>query len=229
MGGGHTERVRVVVADNEPVVRRGLTALLETTPRVEVVGNCSAGSELPQMLRDLTPDVVIIDVDTTDAYGASLLVKLKETSPSPAILIFTHQDRQDALFQAMVMGVSGYVLKTTELGDLLEAIEAVVSGGAFVGPRMTSKFFRDFVDHVRRANGKLADELTSREQEVFELLARGHTNTEIAVALFLSPHTVRTYRQRIMQKLGFHNRTQLVTYALTRGFPANSRAIYPQV
>ena len=209
--------IRVVLADDQPIVRRGLTLLLQQEANIEVVGEASDGCEAIERVRRLLPDVVLMDIEMPGLSGLDATREIAQAVPKVSVLILTIYDREDFLFQALQAGAMGFVLKTANVEELVGAIRTVNAGEIFIHPRMATKLVGEYLRRVRSSSGEDSyDRLSVREREVLPLLAESHTNQEIAGMLHLSPYTVPTYRQRIMRKLDLHNRTELLKYALRR-------------
>ena len=210
--------IRILVVDDHTVVRRGIVHLLEEEPDLQVVGEAGDGAGALEQARALRPDVVLMDIGLPDMSGIEATRRLTAELPQVRVLILTVYDREDFLFRALEAGASGYVLKGADVEDLLQALRTVHAGEVFIYPRMATRLVQDYLTRFRR--GEAQDEyrrLSPREREVLPLLAEGHTNEEIARLLHLSPYTVQTYRQRIMQKLNLHSRAELLRYALRKG------------
>lgn len=215
---GPRRPIRILVVDDHTVVRRGIVHLLEEERGLEVVGEAGDGATALALARALRPDVVLMDIGLPDLSGIEVTRRLTAEIPEVRVLILTVYDRDDFLFRALEAGASGYVLKGADVDDLLRAVRAVHAGEVFIYPRVATRLVQDYLARFRR--GEAQDEyqrLSPREREVLPLLAEGYTNEEIAARLHLSPYTVQTYRQRIMQKLNLHSRAELLRYALRRG------------
>lgn len=212
---GPEERVRVFLADDQPIVRRGIALILAEDPGIEVVGEAGDGWETVERVLVLTPQVVLMDIDMPGISGLEATKRITETAPDVAVLMLTIHDREDFLFQSLQYGARGYLLKAASVDELLGAIRTVRSGDVFIYPRMATKLVGDYMRRMRSTDGgDQYGRLSAREREVLPLLAESHTNQEIANTLHLSPYTVQTYRQRIMRKLDLHSRTELLKYAL---------------
>ena len=216
-----TKKIRVYVADEQHVVRRGICLLLCQWPDIEVVGESGDGYEAVEDIGRLCPDVVIVDFSNPDLSGLACrkFVKLvSENTPSTAVIVLTSCDRERFLSETLEAGIQGFVLKKDELEDLVRAARIAASGGTYICPSMQGTLIGDY---VRRGQVERNEDsyrlLTRREREVFPMLANANTNIEIAKTLFLSPSTVQTYRQRIMKKLELHNGMEIVRYAIKKG------------
>ncbi len=211
-------KIRVFLADDHTVVRRGISRMVQEEADMEVVGEAADGDEAVEAIQKLLPDVVLMDIGMPGTSGIEATRQITQTAPEVRVLILTVYDRDDLLFRALQAGATGYVLKGAEVDDLLQAIRTVYSGEAFVYPRMTTKLVRDYLRRLQSGEGQdTYEKLSAREREILPLLAEDRTNQGIAEMFHLSPFTVQTYRQRIMQKLNLHSRSELLRYALKRG------------
>ncbi len=184
---------------------------------MEVVGEARDGAEAVATALRLRPDVVLMDIGMPGVSGIDATRQITGDAPEVRVVILTVYDREDFLFRALQAGAAGYLLKGADVDDLLRAIRTVHGGEMFVYPRMTTKLVRDYVRRLPGGEGRDEYEtLSAREREVLPMLADGRSNQEIAELLSISPHTVQTHRQRIMQKLNLHNRSELLRYALRR-------------
>ena len=199
------------------MVREGLRALINTQEGIEVVGEAENAAAALELAGHLDPDVVVTDVSMPGLNGAQLTARLREQSPGRRVIALTvHEDRAylRLLLQA---GASGYVLKRAAVAELVQAIRAVAAGGTYLDPNMAGDVVDQFVRKPDRTELPTA-ELSEREAEVVRLIARGHSNKEIAAKLDLSVKTVETYKARSMEKLGIHGRVEIVQYAARRGW-----------
>ena len=210
-------KIRVLLADDQPIVRRGLALLLREQADIEVVGEASDGWEAIESVQWLRPDVVLMDIDMPGLSGIDATQRIVESCPRVSVLILTVHDREDFLFQALQTGAQGYVLKSIDVEELMAAIRTVHSGDVFIYPRMATILVGDYVNRMQADTDKDPYErLSTREREVLPMLADGRTNHEIADLLHISPNTVQTYRQRVMRKLDLHSKTELLKYALRK-------------
>lgn len=212
--------IRVFIADDHPVVRDGLKALIFSQSGMDVVGEASDGpSAVGEILRT-RPDVVVMDISMPEFSGAEVTTRIKKECPELKVLALTaHEDR--GYLQVMLeAGASGYLLKRAAPDDLVRAIETVATGGIYVDPAMA----RYAVASVQRKSGAAArsGQLSEREAEVLQALAQGHSTKEIAARLEVGPRTVETYKARAMDKLELKNRADIVRYALQRGWLRSS-------
>ena len=196
----------VVIADDHAVVREGLRMLLEAEQDLAVVGEASDLEETCTMLRERAPDVLLLDLHMGRALSLGMLSELRACSPPTAVVILTMDDDPAFAQQAWSAGAAGYVLKEASRTDLVRAIRMVGKGGRYLDPAIGG--------WALDGGGAV---LTARELEVLRLLALGHTNSEIAARMYISPRTVETHRANLQRKLGVSGRPELVRYALERG------------
>jgi len=209
--------IRVFVVDDHPIVRKGLRRLVEKGRGLEFVGEASSGEEATEQVPIARPDVVILDVALPGIDGAQTTRLLRQLSPNVKVIaLTTHEDRSCMrdLFEA---GASGYVVKRAAVDELLHAIRTVSADGVYVDPRLAGSLVSNFVG-VDRAAGNGAPRLTDRESRVLRRVAEGYSNKEIAGELGLSVKTVETYKTRAMEKLGLHDRVDIVRYAALQGW-----------
>jgi len=209
--------IRVVLADDHPIVRAGLRALLESQPDMVVVGEAGTASEAVDLVRQTTPDVAVLDISMPGG-GLEALREIAALKLPTRVLILTVHAEERYLLPVLQAGGSGYVRKASLHTDLLDAIRTVAAGEVFVDPDAARMLLQGYLDQVK--SGEVQDPaqlLSEREREVLRLTAAGYTAQEIAEQLYLSPKTVETYRHRVMQKLGFSRRSELVRFALQIG------------
>ena len=208
--------IRVLLADDHPVVRRGLAALLGTLPGFEVVGEAVDGEEAVREAQLTRPDVVLMDVRMPGTDGVAATRRLRETVPDTAVLVLTMYDDDATVFTAMQAGARGYLLKGAEQEEIADAIRGVVRGQAIFGPGIASRLLDHFANPPAPAEDPFPD-LTPREREILELLAEGRRTADIAGALHLSPKTVSNNLTTIFAKLEVADRTAAVIRARERG------------
>jgi two-component system response regulator NreC len=185
---------------------------------MEVVGEAGNGREAFDSAVKLSPDVVLMDIGMPGTNGLEATRQIRKEVPAAQVLILTVHDREDYLFQALRAGASGYILKGADVQDLLSAIRSVRTGQIYLYPTVTKKLLADYLRRVEAGEDQASFHgLTEREREVLQLIAEGKTTPEIAQALHLSPHTVQTHREHIMEKLNLHRKADLIKYAIRSG------------
>jgi DNA-binding NarL/FixJ family response regulator len=215
-----TAVIRVVLADDQALVRAGFRALLDAQDDIEVVGEASDGDEAVRLVRRLTPDVVLMDIRMpgTDGLAATRTIAGDDRLSDARIVILTTFELDEYVFEAIRAGASGFLVKDTEPVELLRAVRAVAGGDALLSPSVTRRLIGEFASRTRDARPAPAlDVLTDREREVMTLVAEGLTNDEIAERLYVSPMTAKTHVSRAMVKLGARDRAQLVVFAYESG------------
>ncbi len=214
-----TDRIRVILADDHTLLRKGLRALLSNEPDVEVVAEAADGGEAVRACQRLTPDVVVMDISMPGMDGIQATEQIRDLGLGTRVLILTMHNEEDYLLRVLEAGGAGYVLKQSADTELVHAIRAVSRGEAFLYPSGVRMLLQSYLKGGTKAEPEqeLRPALSEREQEVLRLTAEGFSNQEIGKQLYISPKTVDTYRQRIMEKLGLHHRSELVRYALNRG------------
>jgi len=210
------EKIRVFIADDHAVLRAGLRMLLNAEEDMEVVGEASDGQEAITRVGALKPDVVLLDISMPHLSGLEAIHQIQERSPGSRLLILTMHDDGSYLRQGLAEGASGYVLKQAADTELLTAIRSIHQGGMYLHRTHAQRLInpKEKTMPEEPAGNPVIDELSSRELEVLRLIAKGYTNQQAAEQLFLSIKTVETYKARLMHKLGFHTRAELVRYAL---------------
>ncbi len=206
-------KIRVLLADDHPVVRAGVRAFLEDEPDMLVVGEASNASQAISLAQELRPDVAVLDI-SMPGHGLDATRQIRSTCPGTQVLILSFHSQDYFLFRALRAGAAGYVLKSAIDIELVKAIRVVAEGDAFLYAAGVKKLIEDYQARPETDLADADDQLSEREREVIKLIALGHTASEAAEVLKLSPKSVETYRTRIMQKLGIHSRTGLVQYAL---------------
>jgi len=210
--------IRVVVVDDHTLMRQGLVGLLDEDPDLVVVGQAGDASSALDVIEEMRPDVVLMDVGLPGVSGLELTVRVKRIVPDIRVLVLTMYEREDYLFQALQAGASGYVLKGADIQDLLTAVRTVARGETYVYQSLTGKLVADYLSRIEDgADRRDYDGLSKREREVLALIAEGLTTSQIAERLYVSPHTVQTHRDHVMTKLDLHSRVALTKYAIRKG------------
>jgi DNA-binding NarL/FixJ family response regulator len=214
--------IRVLLADDQALVRAGFRALLDAEPDFEVAGEAADGREAVDLTRQLNPDLVVMDIRMPELDGleATEQITSDPALSSTRILVLTTFELDEYVFGALRAGASGFLLKGGEPTDLLSAIRLVAAGEALLAPSVTKRLIEAYIAQPEPATPTLPnglDELTPRELEILQQVAQGHTNREIADALYLSPLTVKTHVSRILTKLRARDRVQLVVIAYQAG------------
>jgi DNA-binding NarL/FixJ family response regulator len=211
--------IRVVLVDDQTLVRRGLRALLELAGDIAIVGEAEDGVEGAAIVRRERPDVVLLDVRMPKAGGLDLLRELRQSGELPPTILLTTFDDDEALLEGVKAGARGYLLKDVSLEQLTGAIHAVAAGETLIRPAVTERVLRG-LEHVRRDFDALdpPDPLTKRETEILRLMAGGYSNREIAEALGTAEGTIKNHASSILSKLGVRDRTRAVLKALERGY-----------
>jgi DNA-binding NarL/FixJ family response regulator len=213
------EAVRVLIADDDDLMRAGLRAVLSTDPEIELVGEASDGREAIEQVRALQPDVVLMDVRMPDVDGITATRELTATAPKTKVLMLTTFEQDDYIFGGLAAGAAGFMLKRTTPEDLIGAIHTVAAGDSLLSPSVTKRVIAEMAHAPRRdarTNDRLAL-LTPREHEVLVLIGKGLSNGEIAAELVVEESTVKSHVKRILQKLQLRDRVQAVIVAYESG------------
>ena len=212
-----SEKIRIVLADDHDVVRRGLQALIGIEPDMDIVGIGGNGLEAVQKVRETNPDVVLLDVQMPHKNGIEAIADIKQFNPAIRILMLTSFGDDDMVFAAIKAGALGYLLKDSSPEELLQAIRNVFRGRSSLHPDIALKVIQELNKPVPTSHPLTEEPLTEREVEVLQLVARGFSNNDIAEELVVSERTVRTHISNILGKLHLANRTQAALYALREG------------
>jgi DNA-binding NarL/FixJ family response regulator len=211
-------RLRILLADDHTVVRQGLRKILEAKPQWEVVAEAADGREAVRQAEEFKPDIAIVDVAMPLLNGIEAVRQIVRKVSGTRVLVLSMHNDEAYVTQMLRAGAAGYLLKDSADVDLLQAVEAVAAGKSFFSPAIARVIADDYVRQLEdRGASDRYELLSEREREIFQLIAEGKTNKEIAALLFLSPSTVDTHRSRIMEKLDVHSAAEIVLYAVRKG------------
>ena len=207
-------KIRILVADDHPMLREGLVAVLDTQPDFEVVGEAADGSEVVRLAESLRPEVILLDLEMPGMDGVAALERLRGAGVNARTIVFTAYDTDERILGSLRAGARGYLLKGASRKEIFDAVRAVQAGSSLLQPAVTGKL----LDHISSApSPPEPDPLTPRELEVLELLAHGLTNREIGERLFIGERTVKFHVSSILAKLGAENRTEAARISISRG------------
>jgi two-component system response regulator NreC len=210
--------IRILLADDHAIIRRGLRLILQEQPDFEVVGEAGDGKEAVNLTESLTPDVVVLDISMPGMNGIEAARQISSKQPQTALIVLSMHSDEAYVLRALKAGVRGYLLKESPESDFIQAIHCVKEGKAFFSPAVSRLLAEDYVRQSQEKDIEDSfDLLTVREREILQLIAEGRSNKEVAANLNLSVYTVETHRGNIMTKLNLHSIPELVLYAVRKG------------
>jgi len=210
-------KIKVLIVDDHALLREGIRSLLASHDDIEIVGEATNGSEALEKVREVAPDVILMDIAMPIMDGLEATRRIRKQNHNVRIIILTQYDRKDYVLSSIKSGASGFIPKNVIISELVSAIRTAHSGDAFLHPSVAKMVIEDY---LRQVEPSPYDRLTDREREVLKLVAEGLTNQEIANLLSVSVKTVLGHRTSLMEKLGIHNRTELIKYAIRKGLIA---------
>ncbi len=216
--------IRVVLADDHPIVRQGLRTLLETEADCQVVGEAADGLTALDLIGRLQPDIAVLDVQMPDLGGLEVARRTASKSPDTRLIMLSMHSDEPYVLDALRHGVAAYVLKGSATVELVDAVHAVLAGKRFLSASLNERALNEYV-RLAKESGRSPDRydlLTHREREVLQLAAQGLSNGEIGDRLSISARTAETHRANLLRKLGFQSQTELVRFAVNRGFLAGA-------
>lgn len=211
-------KTKIYLVDDHSVIRYGLRMMLGGNEELEIIGEAGSASEALSEISKLKPDVVLMDISLPDMSGIQATREIKRRWPDTAVVALTIHEDEEYFFKMLDAGASGYVPKKAAPEELLKAIMIVRSGDVYLYPSLAKMLVRDFVRNPDNQDENNSSDLTPRQKEVLTLLGEGSSNQDIAEKLNISPNTVARHRENIMEKLNLHNRTELVKYAIKKGY-----------
>ena len=209
--------IRILIADDHAVVREGLRAVLGSEPDMEVVGEAATGKEVIERATELRPDVILMDIQMPSMNGIEATRRILDASPKVGVVVLTMFEDDESVFSAMRAGARGYVLKGAHPSEILKVLRAVAGGEAYFGPEIARRLVHFFSTPKSASPAEAFPELTAREREILDLIARGHNNATIAARLFVSPKTVGNHISHIFTKLQVADRAQAIIRAREAG------------
>lgn len=212
-----TGNISIVLADDHPIVRQGVRALLQAEPGFSVIGEASDGLSALKLIENLKPSVLVVDLMMPGLNGLEVTRKVARISPGTRVIVLSMYVNEPYVIEALRNGASGYVLKESDISDLAKAIREVTAGRRYLSPPLSEQAMAAYLDCDPNSILDPYDTLTTREREVLQLALEGNNNAEIASRLFISGRTAETHKANMLRKLGLHTQTDLIRYALKRG------------
>lgn len=211
------KRITIVLADDHHIVRQGVKALLENEKDFQVVGEASDGITVLTITGRLKPDILVLDLMMPGLNGLEVARRVLKVSPTTKTIILSMYMNEPYVIEALRNGAYGYILKESNITDLIRAIREVAAGRHYLSPPLSERAIEAYLEKTKGASLDLYDTLTTREKEVFQLAVEGYGNAEIASRLFISTRTAETHKANMMRKLSLHTQTDLIKYAVKRG------------
>lgn len=209
--------IKIVLADDHQVVRKGFKALLSAEPDFKVVGEAGDGFETLKLIEQLQPEILVLDIMMSGINGLEVTRQLSKKSPKTGIIILSMHSNEAYVLEALRCGAKAYILKESPPEELIKAIKEVHYGRRYLSPPLSELAIEAYTQKAEVKTEEPYDQLTTREREILQLAAQGYTNTEIANRLFISSRTVETHRTNLMRKLNLHNHVQLIQFAFQHG------------
>lgn len=209
--------INVVLADDHTIIRDGLRALLEANPQIKVVGDAGTGRQVVDLVKELQPDIVIMDISMPEQNGIDATRQILAASPQVRVIILSMLGTADHVFHALQAGVRGFLLKESAGREVMEAVQSVYAGDMYFSRPITFTLVNDYMQARVDSQSAPLESLSIRENEILCLVVEGKTSAEIGKSLNLSPKTVESYRSRMMQKLGVSDMSELIKFAIRNG------------
>ena len=209
--------IRILLADDHAILRQGLRNMIEEEAGFQVVGEAADGFEAIEKARELKPDILVVDLAMPHLNGLEVTSRVKQEKDAPRVIVLSMRKSEPYIMEALRNGADGYVLKSEDPKDMLNAIHAVAAGSTYLSPAVADLAVEAYLQTSRQVRPDPYTELTDREKEIFQLSAEGMSSEEIAEFLTLSVHTISTHRRNLMGKLNIKNQAELITYAVKRG------------
>lgn len=217
-------QIKVLLADDKEVFRQGLAKLLEEQESIKVACECCNGEQALEKVKEIQPDVVLIDTVISQCDSMETTRQISESSPKVKVAMLTDSKNEEDLFSSIDAGATGYLFKDMKLGDLVKSIDLIAKGEVVVSPPLAEKLVDKFTE-MKRSEAEVKDGLSDREQEILKLLAKGHTNKEIGDTLFITENTAKVHVKHILGKLQLRNRQQAAAYAVRQGLTTEIKEV----